>query len=111
MQQRGSALFDLELKQRMTWRQVDIIAFARVPAAHNQSSRIWIRFDLVNQTRDLIDAVRLWIMPPEGAPEVSINWPKIPGLSAEAPRVLSISPFLPDVHAAGAQIRLVRVAR
>src|SRR6267154_825173 len=40
----GSRLLNLELKQRMTRREVDIIAFARIPAADNQTPRILITF-------------------------------------------------------------------
>ena len=58
----GSSLLNLELKQSVTGRQVDVIAFARVPAADDQTARIRIRFDLVKQTRDLIDSVKLRIM-------------------------------------------------
>src|SRR2546421_4185969 len=66
-------LLNFELKQRVTWRQIDVVTFARVPAADDQSSRIGIRFDLINQSRDLINAVAFWIVPPERSPEVSIN--------------------------------------
>src|SRR6266403_1085179 len=106
----GSRMLNFELKQRVTWRQVDFIAFARVPAANNQTPRIGIRFDLIDQTRNLIDAVSLRIMPAEGTPEVSVHWPKIARLAAKAPRVLCVRPFLPDVDAARAQIRLISVA-
>src|SRR5258706_539917 len=104
-------MLNLELKQRVTWRKFDVIAFARVPTADNQTPRIRIRFDLIDQTRNLIDAVSLRIMPAEGTPEVSVHWPKIARLAAKAPRVLCVSPFLPNVDAACAQVRLVRVAR
>src|SRR6266436_496913 len=102
---------NLKLKQRMTWRQVDVIAFSWIPAAHNQTPRIRVRFDFLNQARNLIDAVRVGIVPAEGTPEVTVHGPKIAGLATKTLRVLCVSPFLPDVHAARAQILFVGVTR
>src|SRR5258706_6680784 len=65
MKQRDSTLFNLELKQSVTGRQVNVIAFVRIPAADDQTPRVRIPFDLFNQTGDLIDAVSLRIMPAE----------------------------------------------
>src|SRR5438105_15089245 len=58
-------VLDLKLKERMTGRQIDIVTFARIPAADDQSARIGIRFDLVNQPRDLIEAIAFWIVTAE----------------------------------------------
>src|SRR5258706_1981350 len=66
------ALLDLKLKERVTRRQIDVVTFPRVPAADDQSSRIGIRFDLINYSRDLIDAVAFWIVPSERLPEISV---------------------------------------
>src|SRR6476660_3129202 len=67
------SVFDLELKQRVTRRKVDIVAFAGIPAADDQATRMRIRLDLVDESCNLIDAVSGWVVTPEGAPEVSIN--------------------------------------
>ena len=45
---KDSLLLDFELKQRMTRRQVDVVADARVPTADDQASRVGIGFDFVN---------------------------------------------------------------
>src|ERR1051326_4428026 len=105
-----STFFDLELKQRVTGRKIDVVALARVPATYDQSTRIWIRFDLVNQPRYLIDSVVVRVMTAERAPEISVNRAEVAGFAAKATRVLFISPFLPNIHAARAQVRFVRVA-
>src|SRR6266403_5684875 len=102
----GSRMLNFELKQRVTWRQVDFIAFARVPAANNQTPRIRIRFDLIDQTRNLIDAVSLRIMPAEGSPEISINRPKIARFACKAPWVRCVRASLSAVDAAPAHTLL-----
>src|SRR5207253_10669513 len=102
--------FDFELKQRVTGRQIDVIAFARIPAADDQTARVGICFDLLNQSCNLIDAVAFRTATAERTPEVAVNWTKISGLATKAPSMFFISPFFPDVHAFCAQVRFVRVA-
>src|SRR3989442_10826870 len=80
----GFIFFDLELKQRVTRRQIDVIALARVPPADNQATRVRIRFDFVNESRDLIDAVAFRIMPAERTPEVAIDRTEVAGLATKA---------------------------
>ena len=106
----GSPLFDFELKQGVTRWQIDIVAFARIPATDDQAARIGIRFDLVYQTRDLIDTVSLRVMPAERAPQVTVNRTEIARLAAESSCVFFIRPFFPDVHAFCAQVGFVCVA-
>src|SRR6266404_5796685 len=50
-------------------------------------------------------------MSAEGTPEVPIHRPEIARRATKTLRMLCISPFLPDVYAACAQICLVRVTR
>ena len=106
----GFRILDFELEQRMTRRQINLIAFTRIPTADNQAARIRVRFDFINQTRDLIEAVRLWIMAAEGTPKVSIHRPEIAGLATETPRVLGIGPFLPNIDPGRPQVGFVGVA-
>ncbi len=95
----------------MTWREVDSIRFAWIPAADNQAPRIGIRIDLANQTRNLIDAVTLGVMSAKRAPKITINGAEVSCLSTEAARMFVIGPFLPDVNAPGAEISFIRIAR
>src|SRR5688572_30055145 len=85
--------FDLELKQSMTGGKIDIVALARIPTAHDQSPRVRIRFDFINQARDLIDAVMFRIVPAKGSPKISIDRTEVSGLTAKTPRVLFIGPL------------------
>src|SRR5262245_42291155 len=39
---------DFELKQCMTWRQVNVVTLARVPATDDWPARVWVGFDLVD---------------------------------------------------------------
>src|SRR6266545_7165865 len=50
----GSSLLNLKLKQRVTWGQVNVVTYARVPAADDQSSRVRVCLNFINQTRNLI---------------------------------------------------------
>src|SRR5438128_403061 len=102
-------VLDLKLKERMTGRQIDVVTFARIPAADDQSARIGIRFDLVNQPRDLIDAIAFWIVPAERSPEISINRAHVTGFTPKSARVLPVSPLFPDVDSLLSQIGFVRV--
>src|SRR6516165_7486063 len=52
-------VLDLELEQRVTRRQCDLITNSRVPTRNDQSSRIRICLDLPDQPSDLVDAVQL----------------------------------------------------
>src|SRR5437879_4483542 len=88
----GFTSFDLELNQRVARRQIDSVAFARVPATDNQTARVRVRFDLVNQSRDLIEAIALRIMAAERSPEITIDRAEIAGFATKTAGVLFISP-------------------
>src|ERR1041385_3281348 len=83
----GFLLLDLELKQSVTRREVDVC-----------------------QPRDLIDAVAFWVVTAERAPEISVDRAKVTSFASEAARVFIVSPFLPNIHTARAQVRFVRIA-
>src|ERR1043165_8746745 len=59
---KNATVLDLELKQRVTRRQIDVISLARIPTGHDQSARIRIRLDLSNQICDLVHSVFRWIV-------------------------------------------------
>src|SRR5437899_1610149 len=103
-------LFDFELKQRVTWRQIDIVALARVPAADNQTPRVRLRLDLSDQSSNLVHAISPGIMAAERTPEIAVNRTQIARFTAKAPRVVFISPFSPNVHTLGAQFSFIRIA-
>ena len=103
-------MLDFELKQSVTRREVDVVTLARVPTAHYQSTGIGIRLNLVDQPRDLIDAVAFWVVTAERAPEISVDRAKVTSFASEAARVFIVSPFLPNIHTARAQVRFVRIA-
>src|SRR5437899_7507239 len=105
-----SLIFDLELKQRMTWRQVNVVRFARIPAADDQAPRVRIRLNLINQPRYLIDAIASRIMAAERTPQISVNRPEVARFAPKSPRVFFIRPLFPDIDATRAQVRFVRVA-
>src|ERR1041385_4188090 len=73
----GFLLLDFELKQSVTRREGDVVTLARVPTAHYQSTGIGIRLNLVDQPRDLIDAVAFWVVTAERAPEISVDRAKV----------------------------------
>src|SRR5687767_8119636 len=54
---KSAPIFNLELKQRMAWGQVNFITHARVPASHNQPPRIRVSFNFVQQPRNLINSI------------------------------------------------------
>src|SRR5688572_10053281 len=108
---RAPRLLDLELKQSVTRWQIHVVTFAWIPTADNQSPGIRIRFDFINQARDLIDAVMFGIVPAEGSPKISIDRAEVAGFTAKATRVFFVGPLFPNVHTAGAQVRFVRIAR
>src|SRR2546423_1006119 len=103
-------LFHLELKQRMTWRQINVVALARVPAANNQAPRVWIRFDLIDEASNLIDTIAFRIMAAERTPEISVNRAKVAGCAAKTSRVFVVGPLFPNVDATRAQACFVSVA-
>src|ERR1041384_6554507 len=103
-------LFDLELKNRVTRRQVNFVGDARIPTRDEQPPRVWVTFDLFDESCDLIDAVARRIMPAERAPEITIDGAEITRRAPEPARVFEVGPLLPDVHAARAQVALVRAA-
>src|SRR6185369_17516664 len=74
---KNAAPVNLELKQRVARWQVDIVALARVPPRHNQTSRVGIGFDLADQTGNLIHPIEFRIMPPERTPQITINRPEV----------------------------------
>src|SRR5215475_11639300 len=49
-------------------------------------------------------------MPAKGSPQITVNGSQVSGLASETPRVLFISPFFPNVHAACAQVCFVGIA-
>src|SRR5437773_10304125 len=63
-----SGILDLELEQRMAWWQVNIVTFARIPTADNQAARVRVSCDFADQTRNLINAIVLWIVSSERTP-------------------------------------------
>src|ERR1043166_6923677 len=107
MQHRGSSptiregfgLFDFELKNRVTRRQIDVVTFAWVPTAHDQPAGKWIRFDLFNQAGNLIHAVPVGIMAAKRSPKITINRAEIAWLASKPPRMLLIGPLFPNVYA------------
>src|SRR5260221_32302 len=107
----STIIFDLELKQRVTGWQIDSIAFARIPAGDDQPARIRIGFDLINQTRNLIDTVAFRISSAEGTPEIAVHRAEVARGAAKPRGVLGVSPFLPNVHASLAQVCFVRITR
>ena len=103
-------VFHLKLKQRVAGWQVHFVSLARVPTRHDQSSRVWIPLNLVNEIGDLIHTIALRIITAEGAPEITVNRTEIAGLPVEAPGMFFVGPFGPDVHSLRAQVRFVGVA-
>jgi len=104
------SMFDFELTQRVTRRQINIVTFARIPATDDQAARVWIRFDLVYQTRDLIYAIAFWIVPTERTPKITVDWTEVARLATESSGVFFIRPFLPNIDAFCAQVGFVCVA-
>ena len=45
---KGVHVLNLELKHRMARRQIDVVAFTRIPAADDQTTRVRIRLNLVD---------------------------------------------------------------
>src|ERR1051326_8217257 len=107
----GSRTFHLELKDRVTRRQIDVLALTRVPAAHDQPAGKRIRFDLLDQARNLIDAVAFRIMATERSPEVTVDWAHVTRLPPKSARVLPVGPLFPDIDSLLAQVCFVRVPR
>src|SRR6266581_1064563 len=103
-------LLYLELKQRVTWRQIYLVPVSRIPATDDQAARVWIRFDLVYQTRDLIYAIAFWIVPTERTPKITVDWTEVARLATESSGVFFIRPFLPNIDAFCAQVGFVCVA-
>src|SRR6185295_11880011 len=99
-----------ELKQGVAGRQVYVISLARIPTRHDQAPRVGVILDSVDESSNLIDAVTRRIVTTKRSPEVTVNRPQIARLALEAFRVLFIGPLGPDVDAARAQVRFVRVA-
>jgi len=91
---------DFELKQRMAWRQRNVIAHTRVPTADEQPPRIRIDLDLADQPFDLIDAVRLRIIAAKRAPQIAVNRAEIAGFAAKSRRLFLGRPFGPNIDAA-----------
>src|SRR5678816_1323042 len=58
----GLSIFDLELKQRVTRRQSNLVARLGMPAGNDQTTRVRVRLDLANEPLDLVDAVALGII-------------------------------------------------
>ena len=102
---------DLELKERVTGREVNLVGHARVPARDDQSSWVGVAFDLRDEARDLVNAVARRIVAAERTPEIAVDGAAVALLAPVAARAREVGPLLPDVHAARAQGSLVRVAR
>lgn len=93
---RGS---DVKLKQQMTRRQCHFRKIGDVPRADDQTTRVRVRLDLLNDLCDLIVdcAIR--------------TFPSPPLLAVDRPEVaLWIRPFVPDRHLIVMEISDVRVA-
>ena len=105
-----TAVFDFELKQRVTRRKVHVVGLPRVPTGNDQSSRIRIDANQFQQVRDLIDTVLIGIIPAKRAPEITVDWSKIAGGSSKLLRVCFVGPFGPDVYTSRAEVCFAGVA-
>src|SRR5205085_1305175 len=85
---RQSALGDIELKEAVAWRQGHAVYLDRIPRRDDQSARIRIAPDRVDQVSQLVDGCAIGRRP--GAPLPPIDRPKI---------ALLIRPFVPYRHA------------
>src|SRR6185295_7601723 len=106
----NSAILYFELKQRVAWRQIDVVSLSWIPTSHNQTSGIRIGTYLFNESGNLIDAIFHRVVTSERTPEITINWSQISSLPAELPRVIFISPFRPDVDPTRTQISLIGIS-
>src|ERR1044072_4189651 len=91
-------LFNFELKERMTGRQVHQLTLRGVPARDDQATRVRVPFDVVDEARKLVNAVSLRIVAAKGTAEVAVHRPQIARRTTEAARMLFFSPLLPQVN-------------
>ena len=93
------AIADVELEQRVAWRQRHLSDFARIPRADNEPAAVGIFFDLFDDLFNLV--YRAPIRRAPVAPLRAINTAEIAVL---------VRPFVPNRHAVLVEIFDVRVA-
>jgi len=72
------------MEQSVARRQIDVVSLMRIPTSHDQTPRIGIRFDLVDQAGNLINAVTIRIVTAKRTPEITIDRSKITSLSTKS---------------------------
>ena len=82
-----STIDHIKLEHCMTWRQRHFFDLTHIPGRHHKTSRVRIRFDLLQHPADLINVSSVGSGP--GAPLIAVNGTQV---------AVFVGPLVPDRH-------------